>query len=142
MGASWSFGSCKPYGKPWKHWNQYTDLILPEEAWHVTDYYETTQAKLRHLERSVGSSCYKFNSTLPFGFCKSVPSRYVRVSESMFLSGPSPLYPSSPIDFKFVLLFGLTLETLIILKARKSGCNYSRRPSLSLLLRVALLETL
>jgi hypothetical protein len=50
-------------------WKQYKDLILPEEAWHVTDYYETTRAKLRHLEPSVGS-CYKFNGTLPLGFCK------------------------------------------------------------------------
>ena len=36
----------------------------------MTDYYdENMRAKVRDLDPSIGS-CYKFNGTLPLGFCK------------------------------------------------------------------------
>ena len=50
-------------------WMQTENNVLPEQTWHVTDYYENMKSEIRNLDPSIGK-CFNVNGTLPLGFCK------------------------------------------------------------------------
>jgi hypothetical protein len=64
------------------------NYALPDDAWHVTSYYENIRTKLRNLDPSKGACISGYNGQMPTRFCNTS----IHVSDKMNVL-PSKGYP-------------------------------------------------
>jgi len=58
--------------------------VLPDEAWHVTAYYDNIRNKVTNLDPSLGNCIKDYNGTIPTRICQTqMRVRNNKVTKSM-----------------------------------------------------------
>ena len=52
-------------------WKETPDFVLPDELWHVSDYYENIRKKVRELPHDLGDCVKAFDGRLPSRVCNT-----------------------------------------------------------------------